>query len=45
MAAPLLVNYINNVARKGYSGNLCKANDIEVAEKIYQDDLRTLCNF
>lgn len=44
-AAPLLVNYINNVARKEYRGNLCSATDIPIAEEIYQDDLRTLCNF
>ncbi len=45
MVAPILVNFIDNIARKGYSGNLCKANDIEVAEDAFEDDLRTLCNF
>ena len=45
MVAPILVNFINNVARKGFSWNLCKANDIGLAEEIYRDDLRTLCNF
>ena len=44
-AAPLLMNYINNIARKEYRWNVCDAKDIEIADPYYQDDLRALCNF
>ena len=43
--APLLMNYIRNVARKEYRWNVCDAKDIEIADPYYQDDLRALCDF
>ena len=43
--APLLINYINNVARKEYRWDLCDAKDIDTADLYYRDDLKALCNF
>jgi hypothetical protein len=43
--APLLINYINNVARKEYRWDLCDAKDIDTGDLYYRDDLKALCNF
>ena len=43
--APLLINYINNVARKEYRWDLCEAKDVDTADLYYRDDLKALCNF
>ena len=43
--APLLMNYINHVARKVYRWSQCDAKDIDIADPYYKDDLRALCNF
>ena len=44
-AAPLLVNYIYNVARREYRWDLCTAKDISMADEVYQYDLRLLCDY
>jgi hypothetical protein len=43
--APLLMNYIRNVARRAYKWEVCDAKDIDIADPYYQDDLRELCDY
>ena len=44
-AAPIIIRYISEVARKDYREWSCNATDIHTADSLYQEDLRKLCAY